>query len=102
MYKSRTYTKSTMRVTFESFDGQVIFDEELYQPPVKALKKWSKIDQNSQESFDEMSECVAEFLSHNKTHTSYKAEDVIDELDIEDLKMFLKDYFDWLSDVKKN
>ncbi|AEY64832.1 hypothetical protein [Clostridium sp. BNL1100] len=71
-------------------------------PKIKVLKKiLSLSNQQGEQSIDKLSEAISLILSKNKSN--YKvSEDIIDELDIDQYKAILTEYFKWIAVVKNS
>ena len=96
MFDIRTINKRFFRIKIDGLELDV-------EPPkIKVLKKILSLSkQQDEESIDQLSEAVGLILSKNKSN--YKvSEDIIDELDIDQYKAILTEYFKWIAEVKNS
>jgi len=99
MYRSEKSVKGTFRVELESDEKR--YELSLFSPKLRSLKKFSKLDDASEDAMDETAECISEFLSHNRDGIKVSAEEVLDIFDFEDMTEFLNDFFSWAEEIKK-
>lgn len=76
---------------------------ELNPPKIKVLRKAEELSSSTGEkSFEDLACAVATILSGNKTGKKVTEKYVEDNLDIDDIDSFLKEYFKWITRVRKN
>ena len=92
--------KNTFHVELETDEGKQ-FTLSLYSPKLKVIRKFEKLDETSTNSTEETAECISLMLSRNKENIKVSTDDVLDIFDIEDMALFIEDFFGWIGGIKK-
>ena len=102
MYKSNdVQTKSTFHAELINEEKNESFSLSVYPPKMKILRKFSKINNEDDDSIDDVISCIAEFISRNKENIHLSADDIDDIFDVDDINNFLSDFFEWIKLNKK-
>lgn len=98
MYKSKkTSAKGTFAV--ELADNNKSISISVYPPKVKAVNDLQQLNSNA--SIAELTDIIAAILNNNKENVVFTSDFVGEIFDIEEISIFLEEFFDWVAECKK-
>lgn len=99
MYKSKkTSAKGTFAVELADNNNKSI-SISVYPPKVKAVNDLQQL--NSDASIAELTDIIAAILNNNKENVVFASDFVGEIFDIEEISIFLEEFFDWVAECKK-
>lgn len=85
---------------FEAPDNRKVL---LIEPPkLKTLKDMEDVQRNQKASFTDVAAVVAKLMSKNKQQRKITADQVMDWMDVDQMRAFMKAYINWMRAEKAN
>lgn len=85
---------------FEAPDSRKVL---LIEPPkLKTLKNLEDVERNQKASFTDVAAVVAKLMSKNKQQRKITADQVMDWMDVDQMRAFMQAYIGWMRAEKAN
>ena len=85
---------------FEAPDNRKVL---LIEPPkLKTLKNMEDVQMNQNASFTDVAAVVAKLMSKNKQNRKITADQVMDWMDVDQMRAFIQAYIGWMKAEKAN